>query len=216
MVARRPRMMRRKRRVVRRRTTRATRVTRVGRRIVPKIIMQRTSNIGAWTFSTATTSGFWRYNTYNVGQHFSNFSEIAALFDEYKVNGIKVTFRPRYDSISPATVAQAYAHVIVDQDTTTTPSGTYTQATNNFFLEAGRVKTYTLNKPFSVYFKPKTGFPTSTGTVTQWPKYNKTTDTNCVYQGFHMFIQQNNFSTNNTDIILDQFVTLYISARNIK
>lgn len=182
----------------------------------PKLTMKRTSFIGAWQFSSATTAGFWQYLTYNVGQHFTNFSELATLFDEYKVNAIKVTFRPRYDSTSAGGQSQAYAHVITDPSSTITPSGTYTQAAVNTFLENGNVKTYTLNKPFSVYWKPKTEVTTPTSTYFGASRYLKTTNTTAAFRGFHMFIQQNNMATDNTNIILDQFVTVYLSARYLK
>lgn len=189
----------------------------IGSRVpIPKVTFKRTSNIGAWTFSTVTVPGYWQYLTYNMSQHFTNFTEIASLFDEYKVNAIKVTFRPRYDNIPIAGQSQAFAHVIIDPSSSVTPTGAYSQASLNSFLENGNVKTYTLNKPFSVYWKPKTSVTTPTSTYYTASRYLKTTDNTAAFRGFHMFLQQNNMATDNTNIVLDQFVTVYLTARYLK
>lgn len=189
--------------------------------IVPKLVTKRVLYNGAWTMSTAATSGFWRYETFSAG-NINNFAELAQVFDEYKINGIKVTYRPRYDNIDGNTAAaglvQTTAHVVIDPDTTnTTPSGVYSAATLNGFLEQGdKVKSYTLNKPFSIYFKPKQLLSTPTGSIGSRPRFNKTTDTAVNYRGYHIFLAQNNMVSSNNQVILDQFITVYFSMRNLK
>lgn len=207
---------RRARRYTKRRRTARRRAFRTRKNVKPKVVMKRTSYIGAWTFGTATTNDFWRYRTYNANQHFTNFTEISSLFDEYKINRIKITFRPRYNDVPIGGQPEAYAHVIVDPESKVTPSGTYTQATVNAFLENGNVRTFNLARAFSVYFRPKVLMSTPTGTVATFPKYMNTTDNTVVHSGFHMFLMQNNMLTTNTNIILDEFVTIYMSARNPK
>lgn len=185
--------------------------------------MKKTCYTGAWSFSTASTAGFWRYNTYTATNSIQNFAEIAALFDEYKINAIKVTYRPRYDDVTISDAnsgqPQAYAHVIVDPSSTALPSGVYGATTLNTLLENDNVKTFTLNKPFSVYFKPKVqdqlfGGGTSSRVLT--PTFMKTSENSIDHRGFHMYIQQNNFSNTSTGIILDTFVTVYMQCRNLK
>lgn len=198
---------------------------RIPRAIVPsRFAVKRVRFQETWVFSTATTSGFWRYYTWN-NTNFNAFNEFSALFDEYKINALKYTFRPAYDTVdisvasgATPTGAQAYAHVVVDPSSTVIPSGTYTSAVLNGFLENSGVKTYTLNKPFSVYFKPKVQdqlLGGGTGTRTLRPTYIKTSEA-VDHRGFHMFLQQNAVSTVNTAIKLDVFITAYATFRNLK
>lgn len=191
------------------------------------MMTKRTFYNGSWSFGTVTTDQFWRYFSYSMS-NLPNFNAYTSLFDEFRINGIKITFRPRYDSISTPSVTdgtsqpvitqpQAYAHVIIDPDSGTTPGGVYSSANLNTFLAAGdRVKSYTLNKPFSVYFKPKVrdfiqgGGNTSRSMRAPWIR---STDTSVTHNGVHVFLQQNNFSVGANYVILDMFVTYYFQTR---
>lgn len=184
----------------------------------------RTIYNGQWVFSTATTDGFFRFNEFTASTHINNFAELANVYDEYKINRIKVTFRPRYEQgaelpTAAGAIAQpdAYAHYMVDQEyPSTAPSGTYTSATLNSFLENGKVKTRKLSKPFSVYFKPKIANSLTVGTSYQWPTWLPVANSTINHRGFLMFLQQNNFSNTNTNIALDIFVTVYAQFRGAK
>lgn len=205
-----------KRRVVRKRTTRAG-----------TVMVKRTFYQGNWTMDTVSTAGFWRYIGPDVTA-FNNFSEFASVFDEYKVHAIKWTFRPAYDNvqnISSVTTnqtlsqTQAYAHVCVDPASTVPPSGFYNSTTLNTFLENDKVKTYTLNRPFSVYYRPKclgSQFNSGSASVMESSKWTRTNETGVSFRGFHMFLQQNGLTTGNVNVKLDQFLTFYISFRNLK
>jgi len=179
---------------------------------------------GSWAFSTASTNGFWRYLTWTANNGTQNFPEIQALFDEYKINAIKVTFRPRYDTVNVTDVVtssapHAYAHYVIDPASTTSPNGVYGAANLNAFLEQQGVRTRTLNRPFSIYFKPKMADGLSGGTTAARairPTFVKTTNAGVEFTGVHMYIQQNNMSNTNPSIILDQFVTLYMQVKNLK
>lgn len=190
----------------------------------PRFQMTRTGYAGTWSWATTTTNDFWRYMTFSAA-NIQNFTDMSNLFDEYRINAIKVTFRPRYDSIiggtTPATtaIAQAYAHVLVDPASTLLPTGVYNASGMNTLLENQGVKTYTLNKPFSVYFKPKVqdslqGGGTATRVIN--PGFIKTNETGVDHRGFHMYIQQNAFATDNTQIKLDMYYTFYLTLRNTK
>lgn len=194
------------------------------RRAVQPLHIKRTFYNGSWTFGTATTNDFWRYYAFTTAQ-INNFGEMAAVFDEYRINGIKVTFRPRYDSVDnlqtsgTLTQPQAYAHYLVDPASTLLPSGVYGSSSLNTFLENQGVRTRTLNRPFSIFFKPKVQDQVlggSTASRTLKPTWLKTTETGVDHRGFHIYLQQNAFSTGNTNIVLDIYFTFYMSLKNLK
>lgn len=190
----------------------------LGRAIVPKLAIKRTQYMGSWQFATTTTNDFWRYVTMDTSW-INNFAELAAVFDEYKVNGIKVTYRPRYDTVQVGQGPQAYAHVLIDPASTLIPLGTYSSANLNTFLENQGVKTYTLNRPFSIYYKPRVMDQVQgggTAAVASLPKYIRTTETAVLFRGYHIFLQQNNMAATNANVILDVFVTVYATLRNLK
>jgi len=216
----------RKRRSTTRRPKRKFNMTKPRRGISgnPMISVKRITYGGNWSFATTTTNDFWRYQIFDMS-NFNNFAEFAAVFDEYKVNAIKVTYRPQYDSVQNFQGAgtlvqpQAYAHYVVDQASTVIPSGVYGSGTLQTFLENGNVKTKTLNKPFSIYYKPQVTdqvFNTGTASVMRRSPWVRTSDTSTVYRGYHMYLQQNNFSNTNTNIKLDLYITMYVSFRNLK
>lgn len=208
---------------VRRRSLRRRVRSRRGRRTgVSTVSMKRTLYGGAWTFSNASTIGFWRYINVNASTGINNFAELAAVFDEYRIHAIKQTYRLRYDNVAAPVAAgsivqpQAYAHIIVDPDSLLVPSGTYDQANLNAFLENGSVRTVTLNKPFSIYWKPKVYNSLATSVNSIKAPWLPVTNATVAHNGFHMFLQQNNFSTTNSNIILDGFTTVYFKLRGQK
>lgn len=192
---------------------------------VPPVYVKRTQYTGAWTFGVASTSDFWKYETFTTGA-INNFAELANVFDEYKINAIKVTYRPQYDTVASGTTAatmqaqpQAYMHYVIDPASATIPSGTYNLTSLNLLFEQPNVKTKTLNRPFSIYFKPKVlgqVYNTGTSATVERSPWVRTSDTSVQYRGYHAYIQQNNFSTANVGIRLDTYVTVYAQFRNLK
>ncbi len=188
-------------------------------------MIQRTTFAGTWAFDTIGINGFWRYWTTNVAQ-MNNWAEFKPVFDEYKINAIKYTFRPRYDSYegavpTPGTPGYplAYAHVIKDPASTNIPSGVYNGGTVNSFLENGNVKTYTLNKPFSIYFRPKIAsqvFGGGTASSMVSTRFIKSTDDVVDHRGFHMLLQNNNLTGTNPSVQLDVFITYYVSLKGLR
>lgn len=224
--------------VIRRRSTRRTTGRRVRRRMnisrpvagmsqlrryVPtKLVMKRTVYAGAWTYASTTTNDFWRYQSFTAGSHINNFAELANVFDSYKINAIKQTWRPRYDSVDAASASAnntVYAHIVIDPDTTTlVPTGVQGAGTLNGFLEQGdRVKTFTCNRPFSVYFKPKIqsqGLGGDTQTTVA-SRFLKTTNTSATHRGYHMYLAPNNFGAA-PNLILDSYITVYFTMKDLK
>lgn len=186
-------------------------------------MIQRTTFIETWSFNSVSIGGFWRYYTVAMSQ-MNNWAEFKPVFDQYKINALKFTFRPRYDSyeganpVSPG-LPLAYAHVIKDPASTNIPSGTYSLATVNSFLENGNVKTYPLNKSFSVYYRPKVNvqiFGGGTASSVKSSCFIKSTDDLVDHRGFHIFLQNNNLTGTNSSVQLDVFCTFYISLKDLR
>jgi len=187
----------------------------------PRLVMKRTKYDSSWTYSAASTTDFWRYQTFTTGA-INNFAELANVFDSYKINAIKQTWRPRYDNVDASVAAantKVYAHVIVDPDSTLlVPTGAQSQTTLNTFLEQGdRVKTFDATKPFSIYFKPKIQMQGLGGDTQSMVKsaFLKTTNTVAVHRGYHMYLAPNNL-TAAPNLVLDSYITVYFTMKDLK
>ena len=189
------------------------------------VSFNRTFYYENWTPSTATTAGFWKYYGFRLNQ-LPNYTEITALFDRYKINAIKVTFRPRFDNFAgndttdttlPGVTAQGTTmmHIIADPDSIVTPSGTYTIGTLNSFLENGSVKTHDGTKPISVYFRPKVNRTVGAEDAGSRIRAPWHTATNVSHFGFHAFMQDVNM-TGTFNQSYDVFVTYYMMAAGLK
>lgn len=185
----------------------------------PGFMCKRVLYNGSWTFSTASTAGFWRYNAITTGQ-INNFTELAALFDEYKICGVKFTYRPRYDNVDAAsatTSPQGYALINIDPTSEIVVTGAYSAATENGFLEqAVNVRTKSLSRPFSIYYRPKISDTVTSGNAYQNAPWLSVTSTATLHRGFHMFLHVNNLSTSSTNLVLDEFITVYVRMRGRK
>lgn len=211
----------------RRRMSGVRKSTSVPRGIKPQSLsVRRTFYNGSWAFSSLSTNGFWRYETFTLA-NLPNVSEYAALFDEYKINAIKVQYRPNYDSVEASATDAATAqtnnklnvHTLIDQSSTTFPSGAYTGSTLNAFLENGAVRTRDGNKPFSVFYKPKMfqAVNNSGTAATVMPvTWCRTSDTAATHYGHHVFLQFNNMTTTGITAKMDVFVTYYLQFRGMK
>lgn len=186
----------------------------MGRR-VPRGIMQSLVNVkrtwwsANWTPSTAATNGFWRYITVNLGAC-PNVSEYTNLFEQYKLNSITFTLRPRYDGFSgndtvdttpPGVTNQGATrvHTVIDPRSSTTPSGTYTSATLNTFLENGSVKSYSGNRTITIPIR----YPAYVNDVNNTAgaenpscrgRWFSTTATTIEFRGVHIFLQDINLT----------------------
>lgn len=189
--------------------------------------VKRTFWLENWSLSTVATSNFWRYYTFTLAQ-LPSYTEFTNIFDTFKLRGVKVTFRPRYDSFSgenttdttlPGITNQAgnYVHVINDPYSTVTPSGTYTTTNLNSFLENGNVKTHNGNRPFSFYVRPcvdsyVSGSSTASRKRSPWMQTNNAPQ---VHNGAHIFLQDINM-TGTSGNSYDVFYTFYLSFKNLK
>lgn len=190
--------------------------------------MKRTFYYTNWVPSTTSTTDFWKYFQLTF-QDLPNYAELTAMFDTYKINGIKLTLRPRYDGFAgndttdvtlPGTTAQGLTtvHVIKDPMSSTTPSGAYTKANLNTFLENGAVKSYTGTRPINIYYKPTiTNLVEGSATNRTSAKWLSTGAVGITvpHYGCHVFLQDNNL-TGVFNQGFDVFVTYYFQVKGLR
>lgn len=160
-----------------------------------------------WSPATTVTNDFWKYFSQQL-TNLSDYAQYTAIFDKYRVNSMKFTLLPRYDSFAgndttdttlPGVTNQAgvCVHVVIDPSTTITPSGSYNSSTLNLFLENGRVKTYSGNKPINFTVKYPMISDDVNGTASakciRAPFLNVTQITT-PFRGAHVFVQDVNFT----------------------
>lgn len=186
---------------------------------MPKLVTSRKFFLDTWQFGTAATNDFWRYYIHRPSE-MPNWAEYSAVFDEYRLNAVKVTFMPRYDSVDvSAATPMFYGHSVIDSASTMIPTGTYGSGSLNTLMENSGVRTRSLSKPFSIYYRPKIAmqaFGGATNVYQTTPKFLKTNDTSVDYRGFHMYLQGNQFSASGSNVKLDVFVTYYVTFRNTR
>lgn len=191
------------------------------------MLLQRKFYLTTWFPNTTTTDGFWRYQTFKF-QDCPSYTEISNLFDRVKINRIKVEYMPKYDSFAgndtvdqtlPGLTNQwgSNVHTIMDADSTVVPTGTY-NSTFNSFCENGHVTTRNGKNKFKIYFKPKVNYDVQGAAVTRkFAPYVSTQDNTPTYYGYHIYVQDNNFSaTGLAGQAYDIFVTYYMSCKNTR
>lgn len=189
----------------------------------PVVSFKRTMWMHNWQFSAAATTNFWRY--YNVNMdNLPNLAEYQALFDQYRVNGVRLQFRPKWDSADAGPSGSSgqsmiYATIFKDPLSILTPIGTYSTTNFNTFLENanGRVVTKQCNKPFSIYYKPYTPSAdiATNGRFLKTPWLSLANATSALQRGFHIFLNDANFAANTT-LSFDVILTLYFQTRGNK
>jgi len=188
----------------------------------PMLKLNRTTWAFNWTPNTTTTDGFWKLLTWRMNLTHS-LQDFTGLFDQFKLYALKWKFMPRYDNFSgndttdttvPGVTNQGACrmHILVDPFTSVAPTGTYTAATLNTFLENGnRVKTFSGNRPFSVFTRTCVD---SAGERKRAPWLN-ITETAAVHYGIHAFAQDVNL-TGIFGQSWDVFVTAYMMFKNAR
>lgn len=194
----------------------------------PMLNVTRTWWNSNWSPSTSSTAGFWQYLTTSVGA-IPNIAEYTALFDSYKVNSLTITLRPRYDSFAgndttdtvlPNVTNQGGndVHVVIDPKSTVSPSGTYTSANLNAFLENGKVRSYRGMRPITIRIKyPCIADDVNNTASTEFkrPMYISTSNTGVTIRGAHVFISDVNL-TGNFGQSYDLFFSMNVTFRGMK
>lgn len=209
----------RRRSVYRARLTRFPRVA-----LRNQVTLKRTYYSGIWTVSNTTTSDFWKYFEPTLSNGFNNPAEFTGVFDQYRINGITVTFRPRFDNVAapvtgstPMTMLKPYLCTIVDPQSTLTPTGVYSPSTLNVLLEnGGKIRSAT--RPLSVWYKPMVQIPTNIGSGVMYVKspWLRSVDTATPHRGFHAHFFEQSFGTNFTDLSFDVYVTMNVTFKDVK
>lgn len=171
--------------------------------------VERTWYSGSWTPGSAATNDFWRYITVNLGAC-PNVTEYTALFEQYKVNSITFTLRPRYDGFNgenttdttlPGVTNQGATrvHTVIDPRSNTSPSGAYTAATLNLFLENGKVKSFSGSRTITIpirspcYVNDVNGV-TGAANPSCRNQWFSTAATGITFRGVHIFLQDVNLT----------------------
>lgn len=209
-----------------RRVKRRVAVSRRMPRIPALVSFKRTVILSpGWTWNTTTVAGFYRRITPALNL-LPNFNEYQALFDEYRMNAIKITFHPRFQGTQSDTFAgapsqnQFYMTTSIDKrsDPQFVPSGLYSSTTYNQMLEyQDKVKTFQCSKPFSVFIKKPTIQATvSTGNTKMknpgWLSILDAGDMN--WNSLWCFFHDYNFlGNNNASFGVDIQYTFYFQCR---
>lgn len=176
-----------------------------------------------WTPVALTTDRFWKYYTFNPSL-IPNWADYFNLFDQYKINALKFEFRPRWDNYAGSdrtapgdtNASGTFLHVCNDPySSVTVPSGVYSTATLNTFMEQGPVKTYRPGDVVTVYFKPTVNMDTAAGPNVRVRAPYLTNNTISQHLGFHVFAQDSNM-IGQFNQSWDVYVTAYFTMRNLR
>lgn len=191
---------------------------------MPLISLRRTFWVETWAPSATTTNSFWRYYAPSINA-LPSLSEFTALFDQYKINGVKLTLCPKFDSYAgndntstSTNRSSSQVHWIVDPMSNVAPSGTYSSATFNTFCENGTVRSATGLRPVNIFWKPRIAATNQAVSDAQrtTPRFLSLANaTTVLHNGVHVFIQDSNFSNNQTQQY-DVFLTFYMQFKGIK
>lgn len=200
------------------------------------IKVTRTCYLGQYQPTTASTPGFWQYRTVSLTSGYnnqsgvnmgglSNLAEYVPLFDQFKLSAYKIVLRPNqvdYNqpmNASSLTGVLPYVHVVHDPMTATIPSGTYSAATVNQFLEQGNVRTYRGDRKVTIYVKrPKVREEYGTGAIRYisptWTTLDNSFGQAMEHRGFHLMHSSQNLAA--AFPAYDVFVTYYLRFRGMK
>lgn len=219
------------------RTMRPRRIRRVKRRLMKRVprgvnmgivSVKRTFRFENWSPSTTTTNDFWKYYQPSLA-NLPSVNEFTGLFDQYRINGIKISLRPRYSGFDGANSTdttlpgvtnqgQVHCHYVIDKSTGTIfPSGTYTSSNLNTFLEAGGVRSIQANRTVNIYIRKPCVLGTIQGVSARAvpSPWLGTNETNLAHRGVHIFMADVNL-TGTFGQQFDVFFTYYMQFKGMK
>lgn len=130
-----------------------------------------------------------------------NFAEIQALFDSYKIMAIRATFMPMQNSSEQSTGSfLPTMYCVVDYNDATAPTSI------NELAEYPNVKIRRMDRPVSVYFKPKAQLSGST----EWRPWIASANSGVNHFGLKMAYDVNAVST------IRVFFKFYLKAKGLK
>lgn len=181
----------------------------------------------SWSPTSVNVSGFWR--RYNQSfTNLPNFAELSALFEHYRINKIKLTFMPAYDSFAgndnsdtglPGITFNTgtYVHILNDPQSTQDPLGVYGSTTLNRFMELGKVKTIVGIRPFSIYYTPAIVVGSIASQFVS-PRWLPMSANNQTHFGPQVYMQLPNFSGAAGSTWMqtwDVYVTMYLQVKGM-
>lgn len=183
----------------------------------------RTFNVGNWSFSTLTTAGFYRVIAPAFGD-MPSVAEYQALFDVFKVTGVKITLVPRFGEVQlPAASTGALTAynsqfnitVGLDRNSATAPTGTYGVSSFNDMCEkCDNVKTYKFDRPITYFYKPNVRSSTVASTSLGPCPWISTDQVNDNQLGSRVYIHDNNFAANASIVpSIDLIYTFYFKCK---
>lgn len=207
------RPMRRPRRMLRRRIYRNRRLYRkrsivhnFKRCIVSSINLQKSAN----------TAGFQTVHFQDI----PNYTEFTALFDQYRINGLKFEFMPRFNSIDQTAAYGQEFYTVIDRNDESVPG------TLNVMLDYQSLRKTPITRKHVRYFKPGVLFglleepettpsplsPSSTK-LSPWININTSTGLNVDHLGLKYFSPATGAASNTT---IDVIITAYFQCRTVK
>lgn len=162
-----------------------------------------------WTPGTATSTDFWRYFAVTLGD-MPNFNDYANIYDSYKITSFMIHLVPRYDGFQgndtvdttlPGVTNQGATrvHVAIDPKRRANdgPTGAYTSANLNLFLERSKTRMYLGNKEIKILVKHPcvlTDANANANSQAEKAQWYQTNITNIGHQGAHVFLQDVNLT----------------------
>lgn len=175
-----------------------------------------------WAFNTATTAGFRKYFAPTLAE-VSDQAQYVALFDEYRIKRIDVTFAPRWTQIDlsansastlPSTNNQFYLTVGYDR-TVEALAGTYSAGVyNGTWQQCENTRMFVLDKPVTYSFVPRVLDSGSSGTRYLKSPWLATAVTDNQHVGIQAFLHDANFSAVNANgFSVDVYYNFHIEFR---
>lgn len=202
-----------------RRRFRKTRITKNPQLSVYNI--QRNFHYAHWVPSTVAVVDFWKQVVFTAN-NLPDFSQLQSIFDEYKINGIRVRMMPRSteyagnDNTAASTRQPTnFVSVRIDPMDQLAAAGAYTRNTYNTFCERGKVAVYTGIEPIDFFFRPMIGDQLQTGVSRVRPMWINSADGGVEHYGFNCFFHDPNFAAAFTQTY-DVFVTYYMQFRGVR
>lgn len=139
--------------------------------------IRRTQGLGVYKLRATTqavTGGggmlLYRFSTSNPNAYLSvdggayanavqDWSSVSALYDQYKVNAIKIVYTPHLPNDTSVTVFYRSVYVSIDYDSVTQPT------TYDGIAQYERMRVVNLYRPFKLYFRLPAVLNTSSSTV---------------------------------------------------
>lgn len=149
----------------------------------------------------------------------TNYGEFQALFDQYMIESVEVTFMPRATVQSVAEeavggVGVPRLHWVRDHDDANVPSTTL-----NTFLENARVKTELLDKPRKIRITPSTLVETYKGVASTsyspaFRKWIDAADANVPHYGLKWYLETPGWATNQN--VCDVYYDIEFACKGVR